>query len=102
MDRIQGPDECRLSARGFLSPPGISCLASRLLIISKSKILCKEIGHMDLNLSQFGTNGSRWDQKGLPPIAHWSHPRSGFLLLVLAGNVVVAILAWIIVGLVTR
>jgi hypothetical protein len=63
---------------------------------------CKEIGHMDLNLSQFGTNGSRWDQKGLPPIAHWSHPRWGFLLLVLAGNVVVAILAWIIVGLVTR
>jgi hypothetical protein len=58
---------------------------------------------MDLNLSLFGTNGSRWDKTGLPPIAHWSRRRWDlFLLIVLAGNVVVATLAWIIVGLVTR
>jgi hypothetical protein len=105
VDRIQGRDESRQSARarGFPSPQVISCLASRLLIIFKSEIFCKEIVHMALNLSQFDTNGSRWDRTGLPPIAHWRHPRWGlFLLLVLAGNVVVATLAWIIVGLVTR
>ena len=88
---------------GFLSPQVISRLASRLLIMFKSELFCREIVQMDLNLSQFGTSGSRWDQSRLPPIAHWSHPRWGlFLLLVLAGNVVVATLAWIIVGLVTR
>jgi hypothetical protein len=68
----------------------LSCLASHLLIIFKSEIFCEEIVHMALNPSQFGTNGSRW--------ARWCL----FLLLVLAGNVVVATLAWIIVGLVTR
>jgi hypothetical protein len=52
----------------------ISCLASRLLIIFKSEIFYKEIVRMDLNLSQFGTYGSRWDQTGLKPIAHWGHP----------------------------
>jgi hypothetical protein len=78
-------------------------LASRVLIISRSRFFHKEIVRMTLKLSQFGTNGSRWHETGLPPIAHRGHPWwSLFLLLMLAGNVVVAILAWILVGLVTR
>ena len=41
-------------------------------------------------------------RKGPPPFAGWNNPQWGlFLLLLLAGNVFVATLAWIIVRLVT-
>ena len=41
-------------------------------------------------------------RKGLPSFARWNKPKRGlFLLLVFAGNVLVATLAWIIVRLVT-
>jgi hypothetical protein len=57
---------------------------------------------MALKLSQHETEVSRWDlrQRELAPFAHWSHPRFGlFLLIVFAGNVVVATLVWLLVGL---
>jgi len=76
---------------------------------------------MALNLSQSDTNASVFPtsnvamsrhgndpsqraiwRKGLPSFAHWNKPRWGlFLLLVFAGNVLVATLAWIIVRWVT-
>jgi hypothetical protein len=55
--------------------------------------------------SQHETEVSRWDlwQRELAPFAHWSHPRFGlFLLIVFAGNVVVATLVWLLVGLFMR
>jgi hypothetical protein len=59
---------------------------------------------MASNLSQNDTGASKWVhlwQSGLPPFADWNNPRWGlFLLLVLAGDVIVATLAWIIVWLV--
>jgi hypothetical protein len=61
--------------------------------------------HMALKLSQHETEVSRWDlwQTELAPFAHWSHPRFGlFLLIVFAGNVVVATLVWLLVGLFMR
>jgi hypothetical protein len=48
------------------------------------------------------TEVSKWDpwQSALPLFADWSDPRWGFfLLLVLACDVVVAGLAWLLVGL---
>jgi hypothetical protein len=60
---------------------------------------------MALKLSTHETEGSRWDlwQREPAPFAHWSHPGFGlFLLIVLAGNVVVATLVWLLVGLFLR
>jgi hypothetical protein len=61
---------------------------------------------MALKPSQNDTGASKWDhrwQRGLPPFVHWNNPRWGpFLLLVLAADVAVASLAWIIVSLVMR
>jgi hypothetical protein len=42
-------------------------LASRVLIISRSRSFYKEIVRMTLRLSQFGTNGSRWHEMDCSP-----------------------------------
>jgi hypothetical protein len=84
------------------APPSV---AFRLLFNCQSRPQQGKCLSMKQNLFQHLTEVSRWDlwQMELPPFAHWSHPRFGlFLLLVLTGDVVVATLAWLLVGLFIR
>ena len=78
--------------------------ALRLLINRQSRQPQGKCFDMALKLSQHDPEVSRWDLwHERPPFAHWSHPRFGlFVLLVLAGNVVAATLAWLLVGLFMR
>jgi hypothetical protein len=86
-------------------PPPHPSVALRLLINWQSRPPRGKCFHMAPKLSEHGTEVSRWDlwQRKLAPFAHWSHPRFGlFLLVVFAGNVVVATLVWLLVGLLMR
>ena len=51
----------------------------------------------DDGLSQWGI-----PREALPKLVPWSKPSWSLFLLVFAGNVVVAVLAWVIVGLIMR
>jgi hypothetical protein len=58
---------------------------------------------LELFQSSTGVSGRDLWQKALPPFAHWDHPRWGLLLLLaLAGNVVAAAFAWLLMELVMR
>jgi hypothetical protein len=77
-------------------------LADRSAAVSFSKGKCRE---MASKLFRYGTDVSEWDfwQNQLPPFTHRGHPGFGlFLLVLLAGNVVLATFAWFLVGLFMR
>jgi hypothetical protein len=81
-------------------------MAPHLLIDLAAEARAGKVSRMGLKLFHNSTKVSKrdhWQDGGLRPCAEWSYRRRGFfLLLVLVGDGVLAVLAWLLVAMFMR